>query len=112
MFTPGPWRIQELPSREVLLKRRHWAVGQANAPARGVALAFGETEANARLIAAAPELYAALKDVLRIARAASIGVTGNAARIAKAEAALAKARGENPAASPAPATPGTSAEDR
>ena len=36
------------------------------------------------------ELAAALRDVLRIAKAASIGVTGNAKRIESAEAALAK----------------------
>lgn len=54
-----------------------------------------ECEANARLIAAAPQMYAALKDVLRIARAASIGITGNAKRIAAAEAALAKAEGRD-----------------
>lgn len=46
------------------------------------------------LIGAAPKLYEALKDVLRIASAASIGVTGNQARIARAEAVLAEARGE------------------
>lgn len=38
---------------------------------------------------AVPELLATLKDVLRIAKAASIGVTGNAARIQRAEAAIA-----------------------
>lgn len=59
-FTPGPWRAQELPPREITLKRRHWAIGQVNAPAKVVGLAFGETDANARLIAAAPELYEAL----------------------------------------------------
>ena len=36
------------------------------------------------------ELAAALRDVLRIAKAASIGVTGNARRIERAEVALAK----------------------
>ena len=37
------------------------------------------------------ELVAALRDILRIAKAASIGVSGNAPRIARAEAAIAKA---------------------
>jgi hypothetical protein len=52
-----------------------------------------ETEANARLIAAAPELYEALEAVLTNNRK---GVVGEAARKAwlKAGAALAKARGE------------------
>lgn len=40
------------------------------------------------------ELLAALKDVLRIAKAASIGVSGNAPRIARAEAAIARAEGK------------------
>jgi len=90
-WTPGPWRYEEFPSREVLLKRRHWAVGQVNAPARGVGLAFGETDANARLIAAAPELY----DELENARAIIAGEApqyGEA--ITRIDALLAKARGE------------------
>jgi hypothetical protein len=41
----------------------------------------------------APELLAALKDILRIARAASIGVSGHSQRFQCAEAAIAKAEG-------------------
>jgi hypothetical protein len=47
------------------------------------------------LRAAAPELYGALRDVLRIARAASGGVTGNQARLARAERAIAAAEGRS-----------------
>ena len=39
------------------------------------------------------ELLDALRDVLRIAKAASIGIAGNAPRIARAEAAIAKSTG-------------------
>ncbi len=49
---------------------------------------------NALLFAAATDLLEALVDVLRIAKAASIGVSGNAKRIARAEAAIAKANGD------------------
>lgn len=49
--------------------------------------------ANAHLIAAAPELLEALKDILRIARAANLGISGHAPRFAKAQAAIAKAEG-------------------
>lgn len=65
---------------------------------RAPAIVFGDTEeealGNAYLYAAAPDMYAALKDVLRIAKAASLGVTGNSERINRAEAALRRARGE------------------
>ncbi|MDE1907619.1 MAG: hypothetical protein KGH75_14330, partial [Rhodospirillales bacterium] len=54
-----------------------------------------QSRINARLIASAPELLDALRDVLRIAKAASIGVTGNAPRIARAKAAISKATGES-----------------
>lgn len=40
------------------------------------------------------ELLAALKDILRIASAASIGVTGNQPRLDRARAAIAKAEGK------------------
>lgn len=48
-------------------------------------------EANIQMMTAAPDLLEALVDVLRIARAASIGVSGNTARIERATAAIAKA---------------------
>jgi hypothetical protein len=42
------------------------------------------------------DLLAALQDVLRIATAASIGVSGNAPRLERARAAIAKATGGSP----------------
>lgn len=64
-----------------------------------VALTYGfdhtPREANARLIAAAPELLEALRDVLRIARAASVGISGNQPRLDRASAAIAKAEGRS-----------------
>jgi hypothetical protein len=59
---------------------------------------IGAAEANAafivRAVNAHDELVAALRDVLRIARAASIGITGNQPRLERARVALAKATGE------------------
>ncbi len=61
-FTPGPWKVgvnknTGMPATEV------WARSEALCVASG----FGdgpESEANAKLIASAPELLAALEDVL------------------------------------------------
>ena len=53
-----------------------------------------EALANTIIAAAAPELLGALKDILRIAKAASIGVSGNATRIERAQSVIAKAEGK------------------
>jgi hypothetical protein len=44
-------------------KRAFWTIGQSSPPRKGVALAFGDDEANARLIAAAPDLLEALEEI-------------------------------------------------
>lgn len=59
--TPGPWAFIVSDLKSTGFKRKHWQVGQEGQESLGVALAFGESEANARLIAAAPELLEALK---------------------------------------------------
>jgi hypothetical protein len=84
--TPGPWEVQVFDGRIEV-------VDASGAVVLVFRNASAETLANARLIAAAPELLEALRDVLRIAKAASIGVTGNAKRIERAESAIAKATG-------------------
>lgn len=86
--TDGPWTIHRDDSSTTVEIR----------DARGIFVAeVGDTsledEANARLIVASPALLAALRDVLRIAKAASIGVTGNLPRLARADAAIALALG-------------------
>lgn len=53
--TPGPWLAIEAGPREVRLKRDHWEIG-SETTRRGVAYVFGGDDANAKLIAAAPEL--------------------------------------------------------
>lgn len=62
--TPGPWgaHLQSPDRRVFAMKRRFWEVG-GGPDNRGVAFVFGDTEANALLIAAAPDLLeAALAD--------------------------------------------------
>jgi hypothetical protein len=103
MFTPGPWSIDpdglEMPSKASI-----------DAPSHGeLALVVWkmddderspEKEANAYLIAAAPDLYAALEVLLEDSvQLANSGDCGNwdpetQAPIIAARAALAKARGE------------------
>lgn len=60
-FTPGPWTVQPGPWSGI--KGPHVMIGPADA-VTSIAAAFGQTEdeqrANARLIAAAPELLGAL----------------------------------------------------
>lgn len=108
-FTPGPWKVDEHHDGEIEIvgvnMPRHqrfgvigeWALAKVgddcmwdnpNAEARD--------RANAHLIAAAPDLYEALGDVLALARVkwGNLDADANAV-FAKAEAARAKARGES-----------------
>ena len=72
-FTPGPWVVH--PYRDVSIGEHNWAidVGPRGEMVARVLGAFkqptaGETaEANARLIAAAPTLYAALRGIESLA---------------------------------------------
>lgn len=96
--TPGPWGVSRLDGGEQynILDSSDQPDANVVATARFHDDSPGETLSNARLIAAAPDLLAALRDVLRIAKAASLGVSGNAPRLARAEAAIAKATGSAP----------------
>lgn len=60
---PRPWILHPLPAREVWLKREHWAIGRRGG--KGVALAFGEDDANAALIVKAVNLHDELVAALR-----------------------------------------------
>ena len=92
--TPGPWQFYvDTPSTEP-----NWHIVTNASRMRVIANIHIEPgnamdEANAQLISSAPDLLEALKDVLRIARTASIGVTVNKVRLERAEKAIAKAEG-------------------
>jgi hypothetical protein len=103
-WTPGPWRNGDpknlMSPGHVMAKRDGWSSGYLVAACCGASdssdrgLRF-EQIANADLIAAAPDLYAALDAMLRCE--AEGGDLEDLRRVnAAAEAALAKARGEQP----------------
>lgn len=106
-WTPGPWEWREHAEREEThhdivgplpiglnpLLRRYVVADTMN---RHHCVSPEEDHANAHLIAAAPELYEALEDMMGL-----VGVQISAghyeeccARVKKAQSALAKARGE------------------
>ena len=93
--TPGPWRVSE--KRGDLIDIRHennepgaMSLNLAQVVARQSWLR--EAEANARLIAAAPELLEALRDLL--IRTSELDEYGEDCTFAKARAAINKATGE------------------
>ena len=73
--TPGPWKVER---RSVLIPIAPYEWAEA----------YGGTEANARLIAAAPELLEACK--------VALGIIGFGAEHDQISAAIAKATGEQP----------------
>jgi hypothetical protein len=83
-FTQGPWRVDQ---RTTTISVRANEFSVANVQQNGSAGKQGQSAANARLIAAAPDLYAALNRWVRILRASGFPAYD-------AEAALAKVRGE------------------
>lgn len=89
-FTPGAWYVNggELIGDSTILATLCWHSG------RDI-----ENEADANLIAAAPDLYAALAAMIADAERCGIGDLADqmdADVVAKARAALARARGEQP----------------
>lgn len=88
--TPGPW-FQYADSPLVIVNAAGSSLGEASAGDPFIPMS--QQLANARLFAASTELLAALQDVLRIATAASVGVSGNQPRLERARAAIAKASG-------------------
>ena len=87
--TPGPWRALESKSSQ----HQVWKGDDHIASAWGTDVPGDEQLANARLIAAAPELLDALK---RIVSVASVELTGRRDDVLEqARAAIAKATGTN-----------------
>jgi hypothetical protein len=95
--TPGPWSL----SGVMALDTPMWIVSVPGEQARIEISDYSqESEANARLIAAAPDLLAALEGLVEVAKAALEEVNRDgaewhvAAELAEARAAIAKARGQ------------------
>lgn len=100
-FTPGPWRLS-LTDDTTVIGPDHQEIAEAMGDYEDDDM-LPEVEANARLIAAAPDLYTALEEASALVDALS-GGRGNLRlrgqyisleeAIARARAALSKARGE------------------
>lgn len=99
-FTPGPWRVGDDDSLQqngdlpILRDKTLIALTYSRRPLQSGG--EEETRANAHLIAAAPELYAALKEAryeLSVINAEG-GMGDYSEQLSKFESTLAKARGE------------------
>lgn len=93
--TPGPWEVGQQRRFEELTPR--WIIRPEGEFPHGLWIADGgwigheETEANARLIAAAPDLLAALKEAVEVA---PLGTTKVAKWMGRAGNAIDKAEGK------------------
>lgn len=93
-WTPGPWRVGNPPVSGP--SPRHIHVSGPTVGSGVVARLLPKREADARLISAAPDLYEALAEVRRVGDDKLAFRSEWVAAVAKADAALAKARGEQP----------------
>jgi hypothetical protein len=96
--TPGPWKaVRNASFWEVVTPLPGQTLDQANEYSPSLAYVWGEgeeqAEANARLIAAAPELLEALKEIVGFWDSIVPGECVNDMHV-KARAAIAKATGE------------------
>ena len=89
--TPGPWKIEH--STNGTFPYRIVKFGERNpiASCRGISGKESEDAANARLIAAAPNLLEACKTLVRRAETMTDGEWGEPEEIAQAKAAIAQA---------------------
>ncbi len=89
--TPGPWFpvLNSVGSWDVSIENRQFAQSVAIVSTGCPVYFRGDPEANARLLAAAPDLLEALQSVLRIADRKTV-------EFEKARAAIAKATGKEP----------------
>lgn len=97
-FTDGPWFLEGTD----VMARRHGADGAEMIAcaygfenSRGKVVTTKESRANARLIAAAPDLYEALQDCAAVCAGETSSKGGLIAALERARAALKKARGES-----------------
>jgi hypothetical protein len=109
-FTKGEWKVEQgntsylglesfLKSRPnafvINIKASAFALGRCGAIVLPSLLDDEESEANAHLMAASPDLYAALDSAMVLLEAMNARCTGDTAFILRCRAALAKARGES-----------------
>ena len=92
-FTPGPWKATYDSQLQAAIEiyNTEDRIIVAVLPDRGTVEAMPEIEANANLIAAAPDMYEALETIERVA---GIGMMEDDPARVKARDALRKARGE------------------
>ena len=72
--TPGPWRLKEL--REIVSEASNRHIAKVTFPAFGF-VGYDEADANARLIAVAPEMLDALRELLSIVQSGDAPAYGN-----------------------------------
>ncbi len=98
-FTPGPWRIEQRPSSGYGASSAPYEICASGSQSMTIALLNGressEISANARLIAAAPDMYDALVVLSSMSGVVNLGkrVPAIAAWLDEALAAIAKAEG-------------------
>jgi len=87
--TPGPWTAEPNGGDDDDMRRLYICtdMGARTALAEAYSVDHGDPEANARLIAAAPDLLAALKEIIAGAKRGFPGCTAALEAIAKAEGA-------------------------
>ena len=87
-FTNGPWHIGMRPGPII-----YGPKGELVADQRNIMLHREEASANARLIAASPDLLAALQHLLADARACDMDIGQYSGSLIEARAAISKATG-------------------
>ena len=99
-WTPGPWELRDGQKRVIIVQAHKYIES-------GIYVAEVSREAwrpedrketamhDARLIAEAPELYAALEDVARMFRSFPLMQKMNQEKVERIESVLAKARGQS-----------------
>jgi hypothetical protein len=92
-FTPGPWKLEA--GRSIVTDGGRFNLAYSTDKKTGAASFpnFLELDANAALIAAAPDLLAALERVMECHRL-KISLVTNAGAVEQARAAIAKAKGD------------------
>ncbi len=97
--TPGPWKIERIPIESKGGSNTCWKIGPFHAciyddwRPREIGISEGENEANARLIAAAPELLEACNAARRFVAADSVMTISECLQIL--DMAIAKAEGRD-----------------